>query len=184
MGLTAWKTWASGDTLTAADMNTYVRDNGRWMSGNATGGSPNCRVYNSTTFNVAGSTDTNVTFDSERYDDGGMHSTSTNTDRITVPSGGDGIYLVFGTVIFGAFSDSTLRRARLTVNSTPFAQHQQPAISTASINTAISIVGVSLTSAADILRLNVRQESTSALGLDLQATANASPEFGAVWICE
>jgi hypothetical protein len=184
MPLTSWKTWASGDTLTAADMNTYVRDNGRWLSGHTTGGSPNCRVYNSTNFNVAGSTDTNVTFDSERYDDGGMHSTATNTDRLTVPSGGDGIYIVFGTVIFGAFSDATLRRCRLTVNGTTFAQHQQPAIATASINTAISIVGVSLAGATDIFRLNVRQESTSALGLDLQASPNGSPEFGAVWICE
>jgi hypothetical protein len=184
MGLTNWKTWASGDTLTASDMNTYVRDNGRWLSGNASGSSPNCRVYNSTNFNVAGSTDTNVTFDSERYDQGGMHSTVTSTDRLTVPAGGAGIYLVYGTVIFGAYSDSTVRRARLTVNGTAFAQHQQPAVSTASVNTAIAIAGVSSVSAADIFRLSVYQASASGLGLDIQASPNGSPEFGAVWLNE
>lgn len=186
MALTAWKTWASGDTLTAADMNTYVRDNGRWLSGNATGGSPQVRVYNSANINVSGSTDETLTFNSERFDVGGLHSTTTNTGRLTVPSGGAGLYLVFAHVIWGAYSDSTIRRIRLFTNATtPFASVAHGAISTAGVNTAQSIVGIAANqTATDYFTVVAYQGSASALGLDIQASGNQSPEFGAIWLSE
>lgn len=184
MALTAWKTWASGDTLTASDMNTYVRDNGRWLSGNATGGSPNARVYNSANINLEEDVEKTLTFDSERYDTG-MHSTVTNTGRLTVPSGGAGIYIVYATVIWGAGSDSTVRRLRLLTNATTaFAVQGGPAISTASINTHMSVVGISSVAATDYFTVVGFQSNSSVIGLDIQASGNASPEFGAVWISE
>jgi hypothetical protein len=186
MALTAWKTWASGDTLTAADMNTYVRDNGRWLSGNATGGSPQCRVYNSANINISGSTDETLTFNSERYDVGAMHSTTTNTGRLTVPTGGAGMYLVFAHVVWGAFSDSTIRRIRIFGNgTTPLASVANPAISTAAVNTAQTIVTIAANqTATDYFTVVVFQGSASGLGLDIQSSANQSPEFGAVWLSE
>lgn len=32
MPYTSWKSWATSEVLTSADMNAYVRDNGRWLS--------------------------------------------------------------------------------------------------------------------------------------------------------
>ncbi len=52
-----------------------------------------CRVYNSGDISVPATTWTTLTFDTDRFDVDGMHSTSSNTERITIPSGGDGIYL-------------------------------------------------------------------------------------------
>ena len=53
-----------------------------------------CSAWNSATQSVPASTFTVLTFDSEDYDVGGLHSTVTNTSRLTVPSGGDGLYLI------------------------------------------------------------------------------------------
>jgi hypothetical protein len=46
-----------------------------------------CRVYNSTVQSIPNNTVTAVTFDSEFYDTDGIHSTSSNTSRFTVPPG-------------------------------------------------------------------------------------------------
>lgn len=59
---------------TAADFATYI----------------GCQAYNSAAQVIANSTSTPVTFDSESWDTSGIHSTSSNTSRFTVPSGMDG----------------------------------------------------------------------------------------------
>lgn len=55
-----------------------------------------CRVYNSTTQTVNDSSSVALTFDTETYDNGGNHSTGSNTDRITIPAGGAGYYAGLG----------------------------------------------------------------------------------------
>lgn len=47
-----------------------------------------CRVYNSGTQSLTTSTETVLTFDSEEYDTSTLHSTATNTGRITVSATG------------------------------------------------------------------------------------------------
>lgn len=49
---------------------------------------PGCAVYNSTTQNVSTSSNTTLTADSELYDLDSMHSTVTNTSRITATTAG------------------------------------------------------------------------------------------------
>jgi CheY-specific phosphatase CheX len=51
-------------------------------------GAISASVYNSTAFVVANTTFTTLTFDSESWDTDSMHSTVTNTSRITVPKTG------------------------------------------------------------------------------------------------
>jgi len=53
-----------------------------------------CSIYNTSTFSIANNTDTTLTFNSEFFDTNGFHSTSTNTDRITIPTGYAGKYLI------------------------------------------------------------------------------------------
>jgi hypothetical protein len=84
-------TFVAGNILTAAELNTYVRDNVAWLATD----SPSCRAYNTPGQSLPASI-TTLTFNSERYDNAAMHSTVSQTDRITVPSGGDGKYLVAG----------------------------------------------------------------------------------------
>jgi hypothetical protein len=50
-----------------------------------------CRVYNSAAIAIGNATATALTFNSERRDDGSLHSTGSNTDQIIVPRDGWGI---------------------------------------------------------------------------------------------
>lgn len=63
------------------------------------------RAYNSTTQNISngsGDTHTAATLNSEEYDTDGFHSTSSNTSRMTIPSGKAGKYRVRGHAFFEA----------------------------------------------------------------------------------
>jgi len=53
-----------------------------------------CAVYTTTNQSIANSTYTAINFNSESIDTDGFHSTTTNTSRITIPSGKAGKYLI------------------------------------------------------------------------------------------
>jgi hypothetical protein len=53
-----------------------------------------CSVYNSAAQTISNAVLTAITFNSENFDTDGFHSTSSNTSRITVPSGKGGYYLL------------------------------------------------------------------------------------------
>lgn len=61
---------------------------------------PAARAYNSGAIDPAVDTWVTLALDSERYDTDGAHSTSSNTSRLTVPSGGGGIYSIGAAVQF------------------------------------------------------------------------------------
>jgi hypothetical protein len=75
-------------------------------------------ALNSTiTQSLANNTTTTVLFDNELFDTDGFHSTSTNTNRITIPTGKAGKYLVTVTSTF-AGSANGQRIMYVTKNST------------------------------------------------------------------
>ncbi len=84
--------------------------------------------------NIAGSTETVVTWDTENFDVGGYHSTVTNTGRITIPSGKAGYYQFNTYLGWEADGTSGLRSLQLHKNGTMIARmnpqiygNQQPA---------------------------------------------------------
>lgn len=110
-------------TSPPASWGDNVRDNIVWLAGDNASGNPKpmCRVYNSTDQNVATSTFTALTFDSERYDVGGMHSTSANTSRITIPTGGGGVYHIGASIRFAySATAGSVRLLRLRLNGTTY----------------------------------------------------------------
>tara|TARA_R110002126_G_scaffold290733_1_gene448440 strand:- start:860 stop:1750 length:891 start_codon:yes stop_codon:yes gene_type:complete len=88
----------NGHTL-VADSSTAT---GLAYAAPAAGGSfVGCSVYDSNaTQSIATGTDTVVTFNSEFFDTDGFHSTSSNTGRITIPSGKGGKYLFIASGFF------------------------------------------------------------------------------------
>ena len=73
----------------------------KWAA--ASGGTPTfagVRVYKSSAQSISNSTVTDLTFDSETFDTDAFHSTSSNTDRLTVPAGKAGKYLVIAKMSF------------------------------------------------------------------------------------
>jgi hypothetical protein len=61
-----------------------------------------CRVLLTANQSVANSTDVAITFTDETYDTDGYHSNSTNTSRLTVPSGKAGYYQINANITWAA----------------------------------------------------------------------------------
>lgn len=68
-------------------------------------------AYHSTTQAVA-STTAALVLDSEDLDVGTLHSTSSNTSRMTIPTGGDGLYLVTGQALVSSAATDTVLNIR------------------------------------------------------------------------
>ena len=90
MAWTSPRTWTVGETLTAANMNTHVRDNLNWLANDR----PRCRANMTGSQNITDSTQTAVQFGGiDSFDVGAMHDPASNNTRLTVPSGGGGVYM-------------------------------------------------------------------------------------------
>lgn len=62
-----------------------------------------CKVTDSSAQSISNTTLTNLTFNTELWDTGAIHSTVSNTERLTVPTGGDtGNWLIAASVPFAA----------------------------------------------------------------------------------
>lgn len=112
MAVPAWTsppTKAAGDTVTHTDLNNMMDDVRylRWA--------PQCVIDRSTNQSVTTGTWTTVLYDREVLDGWSMHSTVTNTGRITIPSGAAGVYHVGAMLEFQA-SGSTFVGLRLRVD--------------------------------------------------------------------
>lgn len=135
-------------------------------------------VYNDANISIPTGAWTTLTFNSERRDDADFHSTTSNTDRLTVPSGHDGWYMISSHARFAANSSGDARSLDLTVNGTYIGIS---GILTPSGNYAeLSIATVYYLSAGDIVRTQVWQNSGG--NLNVLAGGNYSPEFRMVRI--
>jgi hypothetical protein len=59
-----------------------------------------CRAFNSAAQTIANVTTTALTFDTDDFDVGSIHSTTVNTSQFTAPTGQNGLYLAIGTVSY------------------------------------------------------------------------------------
>lgn len=91
-------TWVAGSVLTAAQLNSTARDGGNfWLTVK-----PACRVRQTVVQSIPNSAYTAITYDAEDYDNDGMHSTSTNTSRITCVTPGRYIIVAADSVAVSA----------------------------------------------------------------------------------
>jgi hypothetical protein len=173
MSYTAPKTWVTDEVVSAADLNTYLRDNDLWVLTD----SPTCHVYRSTAQSVTSAGDPSLTFDTERFDNASVHSTSSNTDRLTIPAGGAGKYIV-GAVIDWAANTTGYRKLAVKVTgATEIARSVTPTTSTGA--SAQAIVAVYSMAVADYFTIQVDQNSGGAL--NVARSANYSPEAYCFW---
>jgi hypothetical protein len=84
-GVPSWATPASGSTFSGVSLTKSVSQT------------------------LSNNTATAITFDTESLDTNSYHSTSTNTSRITIPTGKAGKYLVFGHIAFNQNATSFRR---------------------------------------------------------------------------
>lgn len=103
------KTWIAGEIVTAAYLNG-VRDALLFLLAR-----PYVSVRQSVAQSLASNTWAGITFTTEETDNDGMHSTGSNTSRLTAVT--PGWYQVSGQVAFAANAAGS-RNARLAVNGT------------------------------------------------------------------
>jgi hypothetical protein len=123
---------------------------------------------------IANDTATDVTWNTEEYDTDAFHSTSTNTNRLTVPSGKAGYYKIFFCVKFTNSANATGRRIiSLQLNGTEIADYETHALSGVFPTMVLSIT--KYLEVADYVALQAYQSS----GASLDLRKNASPgSFG------
>jgi hypothetical protein len=86
----AWtdpRTWVTSEVVTAALMNTHVRDNEDFLYAHH-----GCRLYKSADQTIASGNEDVISLNSESYDTDTFHSTVTNNSRVIAPW--DGYYKV------------------------------------------------------------------------------------------
>lgn len=132
------------------------------------------RVFNSANISINNATFTALTFDSERWDTGNFHSTSSNTSRLTVPTAG--LYDIGGSVVFAA-NATGMREAAIRVNGSTFIVEQGPQPPTVTDGARVQVSTQYQLAAGDYVELMAFQRSGGAL--NVIASGNSSPEF---WI--
>jgi len=147
---------------------------------NAVTDPPRCRVNdsNATTSITTSGTPQVVTFDTEVWDFGGLHSTSVNTGRITVPSDAGGTYDIGGHVQFAA-NATGYRELQLRVNGTTTIATNRVMNLGAGDATRVTIHTSYLLAVGDYVELLVVQSSGGAL--NYSGGLSYSPIFYAQW---
>lgn len=165
--------FVAGQVLTEAQLDTLSDDL------NALANGSRCRIYNSAAISIPNDTFTMLTFNSERYDINAMHSTATNTGRMTVPTGWGGLYTVGCTLQFAA-NATGFRGLRLVVNGTTvIAEDLRNAITAVGVGTQMGLSGEYPLVAGDWLEVHVIQ--TSGAALNVAVAGNKSPEAWCRW---
>ena len=119
----------AGDPLPAAYLNT-TRANGAWFSE-----PPQCSVFNSSVQSVPNSTVTAMLCGSESLDNDEMHSTASNTSRITAVNAGR--YTFTGTAQFAIDGTGTgMRRLSFRLNGTT----EYDLVQVAAVSTLSSVI--------------------------------------------
>lgn len=132
------------------------------------------RVYNSSNITLTTGVNIALTLDSERFDNDNIHSTSSNTSRLTCQTAG--VYLITGTARFEA-NATGIRFVGIRLNGSTFiAASRQGAVSGAVTNMSVSTIYA--LSVSDYVELVVSQ--TSGSNLNIVANGNDSPEFAMV----
>jgi hypothetical protein len=144
---------------------------------------PAARVYNDAAIDPAPGNWVTLTFNTERFDTDAMHSTSTNTSRLTVPTGGDGLYLIGAHVEFdysGATSGALVCGVRILLNGTTVIGQDYRTLATQSSLGIDMTVGC--TTLYNLAATNYVEVQAFTQGdVNVLATAAYSPEFWAIW---
>jgi hypothetical protein len=171
------KTWATNDVLTAADLNTYTRDNSSW----AITDKPSWRLTNSSSQVISTGTYTALTFDTELIDNGLLHSTASSSSRVTIPSAAKaGLYLM-GACVLWAYDATDDRQLLLRVNGTNYiVADNGMAITTGAIGVAQNVTTVYPLVSGDYVEMIVGHNAAPTLNSVF--AANYAPICWGTWI--
>lgn len=127
-----------------------------------------CSLYKTANQTVATATDTSILFDGEHYDTDGFHSTSVNTERITIPAGKSGYYAISAKLSYSS-NTSGIRQCPVYINGLATNTGSDVRGSMTGDNTPQFVIFRYLT-AADYIFISAYQNSGATL--NVQGTGN------------
>ena len=161
---------ATGASLPAATVQSF-QDEITAMVSAFVNGYARASAFNNTTQSLTDATATALTFNSEDFDVGGLHSTSSNTSRMTIPASMGGVYLLIGGTGF-APNATGFRQLDLKKNGTTILASTTVPSNTAGSPTGIFHLSfVAVLAAADYIELFATQNSGGPLNVG-SATRN------------
>lgn len=155
------QTIAAGQPLSAATVQ-QIRDNEEFLID-----PPACSVYNSTTQSLTSAVVTTLTANSEFFDNDSMHSTSSNTSRITVQTAGR--YLFIAATEFASNATGTRSTLFHKNATTDYNAMHVPAAS--GVTTNLIAVRAVVMAAGDYMEVRGFQSSGGALDITLREFA-------------
>ena len=164
-------------TITVGELVTVDTMNDEW-GGNVAflANPPACRVYHNAAQSTTTGVELSLALNSERWDTDTMHSTVTNNSRITFTTGG--LYLLVGHIEFAANATGYRLASIRWQNTTTLAvQTTKPHGTFADRLTVTCVYGFG---AGEWVELRAFQDSGGSLNVN--STANFSPELSATWI--
>lgn len=167
----------AADTATrlavGADDSTLVPDASQ-ASGLAWQIQPAARVYNSGAIDPTVSTWYSLTFDSERFDTDAVHSTVTNTGRLTVPANGAGLYSIGANVECDGYGGASMVFGiRLLLNGTTVIAERLTQVIVGMGGQVLHIGTLYALAAADYVEVQAYVSED----VNILAGSNYSPEF-------
>lgn len=167
MAWTTPRTWVTGEVVTAAQMNTHVRDDLNYLYN----GRERCRVTDPVQ-TITNDTETAIAFSAEGYDTATMHDNATNNTRITIPT--NGVYLLNANGYFSGDADGYRKISILWNGVTEFAAaHTRPA---GTELTPMSVTYVEFLSASQYVEMFVRH--TGGANLDFNSAIFSAHRIG------
>lgn len=125
-----------------------------------------CRLYlSAATTSINDNSETAISWDSEDFDVGNLHDVVTNPERITIPTGGDGLYLVVGQVKWATSASGKKRGLRVYVDATLNLAHDGAADDDGDGMTQ-QVAGLVNLTAGQYLTLKVEQDTGGALDIE------------------
>ena len=120
------------------------------------------RVYNSGNITIPNTTNVTLTFDSETYDTDSIHSTVSNTERLTCKTAGK--YIVLVCILWVANATGS-RIVRLRLNDTSYISYDTKGGLSASLNTGMTTSALLYLEVNDFVTVYVNQDSGGELDI-------------------
>jgi len=138
-----------------------------------------CSLYGTGTVSTANNTTQALTYNAEYFDTDGFHSTSSNTSRITIPTGKGGKYHIYA-LVTGDGGVNCIYQGEIRKNGTTTQQmyYLGRATSSPNIPGCINMAGVLDLSAGDYIEFYIQQNS----GGSLVHYVNVGAQFTAIYI--
>jgi hypothetical protein len=139
-----------------------------------------CRVNRTAVLSIPDSSATTVTFDAELFDTDGMHSTVTNSSRITINTAG--IYVVGFVGTMQARSDYVRTLSEIILNGAVSIGRQGGPGTSSSVPQTMNASCVYQFAAGDYVEVTVFQDNSANAASNLEQVSDRSPQFYAARI--